>query len=221
MRGARTHGLTEEVSRFQGDLRQLAMQIVETVLRRELEARQYELAQRAQQQARAAKRKPAAPPSRAEVKRAKGKAPKAAKPAKTSKASKRRDDGQLELELAVAAAAAAAAAAAPVEVASSPPAAPSDSTPDARLAGKRRKWTRDSIVEELAHWLVKGNSVDASFVTRHGPPGLAAAARRVFGRFDAALNVAGLHVAKLYPDGPPPKNVNARAAAAAPSATAN
>jgi hypothetical protein len=48
-----------------------------------------------------------------------------------------------------------------------------------------------------------GTVIDAPFVTRHGPPGLVAATRRVFGRFEAALNVAGLHVSKLYPDGPP------------------
>ena len=46
---------------------------------------------------------------------------------------------------------------------------------------------------------------DAAFVTRHGPPGLAAAARKIFGRFDAALNVAALHVSKQFPDGPPPR----------------
>jgi hypothetical protein len=50
----------------------------------------------------------------------------------------------------------------------------------------------------------KGTVLDASFLTRHGPPGLVAATRRVFGRFDAAMNVAALHVSKLQPDGPPP-----------------
>jgi len=69
--------------------------------------------------------------------------------------------------------------------------------------GKRVRWTRESIVEELARWMVAGTALDPSFVQRHGPPGLVSAARRIFGRFDAALNVAGLHVAKLYPDGPP------------------
>ncbi|HWO25322.1 MAG TPA: hypothetical protein VNO30_41565 [Kofleriaceae bacterium] len=69
--------------------------------------------------------------------------------------------------------------------------------------GKRMKWTRDSIVEELARWMVAGTSIDASFLKRNGPPGLVPAALRIFGRFDAALNVAGLHVAKLYPAGPP------------------
>jgi hypothetical protein len=64
-------------------------------------------------------------------------------------------------------------------------------------------WTRETITNELATWMLSGTAIDATFVARHGPPGLVAAARRVFGRFEAALNVAGLHVSKLYPDGPP------------------
>ena len=70
---------------------------------------------------------------------------------------------------------------------------------------KRKRWTRETIVAELATWMSsKGTVLDASFLTRHGPPGLVAATRRVFGRFDAAMNVAALHVSKLQPDGPPP-----------------
>lgn len=68
---------------------------------------------------------------------------------------------------------------------------------------KRVPWTRETIINELATWMSSGTAVDATFVTRHGPPGLVAATRRVFGRFEAALNVAALHVSKLYPDGPP------------------
>ena len=68
---------------------------------------------------------------------------------------------------------------------------------------KRVTWTRETIVSELANWMVSGTAIDAPFMTRHGPPGLVAAIRRVFGRFEAALNVAALHVSKLYPDGPP------------------
>jgi hypothetical protein len=64
-------------------------------------------------------------------------------------------------------------------------------------------WTRESIINELATWVLSGTAIDAQFMTRHGPPGLVAATRRIFGRFDAALNVAALHVSKLYPDGPP------------------
>jgi hypothetical protein len=75
--------------------------------------------------------------------------------------------------------------------------------PASGSGGKRVRWTREAIIEELARWMVTGTTTDSSFVKRHGPPGLVSAALRIFGRFDAALNVAGLHVAKLYPDGPP------------------
>ena len=64
-------------------------------------------------------------------------------------------------------------------------------------------WTRESIINELATWMSSGTAIDAPFMTRHGPPGLVAATRRVFGRFEAALNVAALHFAKLHPEGPP------------------
>jgi hypothetical protein len=67
---------------------------------------------------------------------------------------------------------------------------------------KRMRWTRDAIITELASWMTNGSMVDASFMKRHGPPGLVAAALREFGRFDAALNVASLQVARLYSDGP-------------------
>jgi hypothetical protein len=78
------------------------------------------------------------------------------------------------------------------------------------LTGRRGRvqWTRDNIVTELAAWLLGGTAFDAAFMTRHGPKGLVAAARRVFGRFDAALNVAALHNAKLYPEGPPTRAAN-------------
>lgn len=204
MKIASAQGLTDEVARFQTDLRRLALQIVETVFRRELEGRKQELA-------RPARRPPGRPPKQKAAPQpiAKGKrGPKA----KLPKQSKRQTDRQLALGLA--------AAPAPVEPVAPPPAPTPVVEPDARLGGKRKKWTREAIVDALAHWLVNGNAVDASYVTRHGPPGLAAAARRIFGRFDAALNVASLHVAKLYPDGPPPKNASARAAAAAAAASA-
>jgi hypothetical protein len=86
-----------------------------------------------------------------------------------------------------------------------PPSPPTPPTPPTPPAGSRKHapWTRESIIKELASWMLSGTVIDAPFVTRHGPPGLVAATRRVFGRFEAALNVAGLHVSKLYPDGPP------------------
>ena len=95
------------------------------------------------------------------------------------------------------------------------------------LTGRRGRvsWTRDTIVTELAAWLLGGTVIDAAFMTRHGPKGLVAAARRVFGRFDAALNVAALHNAKLYPEGPPTRAANgaglARGAATASTAIAS
>jgi len=92
--------------------------------------------------------------------------------------------------------------AAPVRPQEPPPPAPPPAT--APAGGRKRvPWTRDAIINELATWMVSGTSIDATFVTRHGPPGLVAATRRIFGRFEAALNVAALHVSKLYPDGPP------------------
>jgi hypothetical protein len=98
------------------------------------------------------------------------------------------------------------------EPAAAAPAAPAAETPreqppDRPTGRKRVPWTREAIINELATWMLSGTAIDATFVTRHGPPGLVAATRRIFGRFDAALNVAGLHVSKLYPDGPPSRTV--------------
>jgi hypothetical protein len=84
---------------------------------------------------------------------------------------------------------------------------PRPTTPEQRRTAtgirNRTLWTRESVVGELAAWMLSGTTIDAQFMTRHGPRGLVAAARRIFGRFDAALNVAALHNAKLYPEGPP------------------
>jgi hypothetical protein len=68
--------------------------------------------------------------------------------------------------------------------------------------GKRVKWTRDTVIAELCEWLISG-IVEPAFLRRHGKPGLVPAATRIFGRFDSALNVANLYLAKQYPDGPP------------------
>jgi hypothetical protein len=46
-------------------------------------------------------------------------------------------------------------------------------------------------------------------VNRYGPPGLVGAAKKIFGRFDAALNVAALHLSKIQPDGPPKRRIGA------------
>jgi hypothetical protein len=85
--------------------------------------------------------------------------------------------------------------------------APREPAPNVPAGDRRRvRWTRESIIGELATWLLAGTAIDAQFLARYGPRGLVAATRRVFGRFDAALNVAALHNAKLYPDGPPARD---------------
>lgn len=65
-----------------------------------------------------------------------------------------------------------------------------------------RRWTRDAVLDELSTWLLGGTS-DPAFIARHGRKGLATAAKRIFGRIDAALNAANLRIAKQYPDGFP------------------
>jgi hypothetical protein len=89
-----------------------------------------------------------------------------------------------------------------------PPAAPSAGSPAPAPGdeGKRRGWTREAVVAELATWLLTGTVIEAAFLTRHGKPGLVAAARKHFGRFDAALNAANVHLARLHPEGPPTAN---------------
>ena len=85
-----------------------------------------------------------------------------------------------------------------------PPIVASATSPE--IDDKRRGWTRESVVAELATWLLTGTVIEAAFVTKHGKPGLVAAARRHFGRFDAALNAANVHLARTYPGGPPTAN---------------
>jgi hypothetical protein len=82
----------------------------------------------------------------------------------------------------------------------SPPSAPG---PTGR--GRRSPWTRETIVDELANWVSKGTVVDASFLTRHGPPGLVAATKRIFGRFEAAMNVVALQQSKTHAGDPAPR----------------
>jgi hypothetical protein len=218
MKRTNAQALSEVFTQFQVELQRMALQIVDDVMRREAE----------RQRARAPKRKPALP-AKAERKRGRKAGSSRKEPAgrkagagRKEPASRKEPAGRkprrgrrssgVQLELV------------PTELAAAPEVTTGEAAPTATeqqgtastpsaVGGKRRQWTRENIVEELANWLVNGNAVDASFVTRHGPPGLAAAARRIFGRFDAALNVAGLHVAKLYPDGPPPKRGAAAAAA--------
>jgi len=104
-------------------------------------------------------------------------------------------------------------------VAGATPAAPAASNgaaaPAAAANGKRGRgaWTRERVVEELGQWLIEVPSLDAAFLVRRGRASLVAAARRLFGRFDAALNAANLHLAELYPEGPPNKRARVPAAA--------
>jgi len=99
------------------------------------------------------------------------------------------------------------------------PAAVTPEAPPGPPAGRgRTRWTRDTIISELATWLLSGTAIYAQFMTRHGPKGLVVAIRRVFGRFDAALNLAALHNARLYPEGPPTRGAGASRPAIAAAA---
>jgi hypothetical protein len=167
--------LTDEVARFQAEIRRLALAAAHEILRQELDRRLARLAAPARRRALLARPEPAPRPPAREP-------PREAPPAP-----------------------------APVEAAAREPvtAVPAGNGPGngpgngRGEAKKRSPWTREAIIEELASWMASGTAIDAAFVARHGPPGLVAATRRIFGRFDAALNVAGLHFSKLYPDGPP------------------
>ena len=75
-----------------------------------------------------------------------------------------------------------------------------DAATPPQLQTTKQKWTREGVLDELAMLLRSGTSIDAAFVARYGPRGLVAAARKMFGRFEAALNVAGLQVARLNPE---------------------
>lgn len=186
--------LTDEVARFQAEVQRLALATVRAIISEELDRR---LAEReaAQQRADVPVRRLAE--REATRQRADVPVPRLAE----REATRQRADVPGLPDTAVA----------PAVVTREQPPDPADvahKQPPAAPAGpvgsrKRVAWTRESIIAELASWISSGTSIDATFVTRHGPPGLVAATRRVFGRFDAALNIAGLHVSKLYPDGPP------------------
>jgi hypothetical protein len=171
--------LTDEVARFQAEIRRLALAAAHEILRQELDRRLTRLAAPARRRALLARSESAEPAARS--------APSAPRPAAREPA---RD--------------AAPPAAAPTAREPGATPAPAEGPGNGRGEHKKRSpWTREAIIEELASWMASGTAIDAAFVARHGPPGLVAATRRIFGRFDAALNVAGLHFSKLYPDGPP------------------
>ena len=220
--------MADAISRFQAQVQRLALDIVQAVMRQELERVTAPLARSGKlEPARSGKPKPKAKPVR----------PAKRKPARPTvpqlelqlaKAAERQLDLELpqrgkaqaaqpprQLDLtppappappAPAAASAPPAPAAPrTEPASSSPTGGSPAPAAASAAAgvrKRTQWTRETIVHELASWMSKGTAIDAQFMTRHGPRGLVAATRRIFGRFDAALNLAALHVSKMQPEGP-------------------
>lgn len=100
--------------------------------------------------------------------------------------------------------------------AAAPEAAPAVATPVApgsSSSERRGRWTHASVIDELCTWLLGGSAVEASYLRRHGAPGLVSAAKRLFGRFEAALNAANLVLAQRYPDGPPSRRAQQRMAA--------
>jgi hypothetical protein len=202
MRRSGSHiALVDEVARFQAEIQRLAVAAVRAVIEEELARRR-------------AKPEPARPRKRQAVEHAER---------QLELGLAQEPQRQLELPLArPAAPEAAPGAEAAVETqaererAGAPDAAvPATATVTAEQqpnlsAGDRRRarWTRESIISELATWMLSGTAIDAQFMARHGPRGLVAAVRRIFGRFDAALNVAALHNAKLYPEGPPARGAS-------------
>lgn len=71
------------------------------------------------------------------------------------------------------------------------------------VRGKSSALTRETIIETLVQMMISVPTVDARFMKKYGPRGFVPATLKVFGRFDAALNVAALQVSKLYPNGRP------------------
>ncbi|HEX3763555.1 MAG TPA: hypothetical protein VHW23_32890 [Kofleriaceae bacterium] len=208
--------LDEQLVQFQAEIERLAFAAARSIIEQELAHRRAKAEPTRPRKGRLA---PPARPTRRQLELGLGQVPKR----------------QLDLPLAQQRAAAEAAQAAgppdatarAAEPAGAPDAAATPATgtatpepsPGAAAGGRgRTRWTRETITTELATWLLSGTAIDAQFMTRHGPKGLVAAIRRVFGRFEAALNVAALHNAKLYPEGPPTRGGGAGrpAALAAP-----
>ena len=183
--------MADEIARFQAEVQRLALDMAQTIFRQQLE-----LVPARQSKRQAELPLPQAAPRPRKVKAAAPKrAPRTTEPA-TGKGEAAQVDAQTTLPLE--------AASSGTDAPATPPPAPAQ--PSAAPTGKRISWTRESIINELATWMAGGTVIDAAFVRRHGPPGLVAATRRVFGRFEAGLNVAALHVSKLYPDGPPSRS---------------
>jgi hypothetical protein len=192
--------LVDEVARFEADVRRLAFAAVRVIIQQELDRRPREpepARQRKRPPARPPKRKPARQPTR-QLELGLAQVP----------------ERQLALSFALPRPAelqpehTPAGATAPADTAVATPAVTPEPPPSSQTGGRKRApWTRETIINELTTWMSNGTAIDAQFMTRHGPRGLVAATRRVFGRFEAALNVAALQVSKLYPDGPPARRL--------------
>lgn len=190
--------LTDEVARFQAQVRRLAFDVIRVVLGQELDRRKAALAaarpgkrrptrQFQSSRVRQRDRKPVQQPKRKPARRSRQEpeqqpAPDVAPPPEIRSAEAPDPSGTVP---------------APAPATPDRPAVP---TPGTRTGAP---WTRETVIHELATWLASGTVIDAAFMSRHGPKGLVSSTRRLFGRFEAALNVAALHVSKLYPDGPP------------------
>jgi len=92
----------------------------------------------------------------------------------------------------------------PIEVVEAPPAEP------VAAPRGRRPWTRERVIEELARWLIELPGLDAPSLRRRKQGALVDAARREFGRFEAALNASNLALSQKYPDGIPKAHELAR-----------
>jgi hypothetical protein len=187
--------LTDEVARFQSEVQRLAFAAIRAVLKQELDRRLAKLQPTRQRAASRGRPGSAVVPAPVRT-RARPPAPPAGGPERVPRTRDTVRDTVTARDAVTARDTVTAVEPAAVKTREQPP--------DPPAGGRKRvPWTREAIINELASWMLSGTAIDATFVTRHGPPGLVAATRRVFGRFEAALNVAGLHVSKLYPDGPP------------------
>jgi len=172
-RSGRRTGIPDAVAQFQAEVQRLAFTAVRTVVEQEIARRRRDAPPE-----RARPRKRGAEPRKPQLELGFGEAP--------------QHQRQLELELPPARSAAANAApqaGAAVEPRSEPePSGTTDAAaapaaepapPSAPVGGRgRARWTRETIVSELAAWMLSGTAIDAQFIARHGPPGLADRAGR-------------------------------------------
>jgi hypothetical protein len=195
----------EELARFEAEVRNLAFAIARAVLRQELESKplQLELSalrpRTAQQPKAQAERRSRSPAARVPEPEPKAPRRKRADVQQAESQPEAEATPQLELHLANAAGAAEVVAP-PAPAAPEPPPPPPPPSTEGR---QRVQWTRESIINELATWVSSGTAIDAAFMARHGPRGLVAAARKIFGRFEAAMNLTALHLSKVSAENPP------------------